>query len=86
MSHTQAVDAVIYQTIEEVTGNPLSDIRVDADLVEDLGVSAGELAKIINKVQHKLDFVITEDAKLELYDNAETVGDLVDIIEEEYEF
>lgn len=89
-SHQHTVDTsveqVIKKTIEEVTGNGINDIRPEADLVEDLGISSGELLKIVKTIETKLGIVLSADAKHEVFDMAESVQQLTDIVSEEYEF
>lgn len=81
-----AIDQVIRKTIEEVTGNGFGDIRPESDLVEDLGISPSELLNIVNKIQNKLEIMLSIEAKKEVLEDAESVQDLVDIIAEEYEY
>lgn len=80
------VEKTVKKIIEEVTGNSTADIRHEADLVDDLGITFSELTKIIIKIQHELEIALTESAKREILDEAESVRDLMEIVEEEYEF
>ena len=79
-------DQVIKKTIEEVTGNSATDIKPDSDLVEDLGISNEEMLNIIKRVQLKLQIELSSEAKKELMREAQSVQDLIDIVQEEYEF
>lgn len=81
-----SIDQVVKKTIEEVTGNGISDIRAESDLIEDLGISNAELLNIVKKIQNKLEIELSTEAKQELFEEAEVVQDVVDIIAEEYEF
>lgn len=81
-----AIDQVVRKTIEEVTGNGFNDIRLEADLIEDLGISNTELLNIMKKIQVKLEIELSSEARQELFEEAESVQDLVDIFSEEYEF
>jgi acyl carrier protein len=81
-----SIDQVVKRTIEEVTGNGLNDIRPESDLIEDLGISNAELLNIVKKIQNKLEIELSIEAKQELFEEAEVVQDVVDIIAEEYEF
>lgn len=85
-SQTSSVDSVVRKTIEEITGNMFADIHADADLVEDLGISRAELVKIMRRVQDVLEIELSAEAKKEILEDAEQVSDLVEVIEEEYEF
>lgn len=85
-TNDNSVDQIIRKTIEEVTGNGFNEIRPESDLVEDLGISSGELLNIVKKVQTKLEIELSTDAKHELFDEAQSVQDLVNIFAEEYEF
>lgn len=84
-STSNAVQTTLKQVIEEVTGNVANDIHDDADLVEDLGISRIELSKILSTSSNKLEIVLSDYARQELM-RSETVGDLIDILQEEYEF
>lgn len=81
-----SIDQVVKKTIEEVTGNGFGDIRPESDLIEDLGISNAELLNIVKKIQNKLEIELSIEAKQELFEEAEVVQDVVDIIAEEYEF
>lgn len=85
-SHQVNLDLMVKQTIEEVTGNQLKDIRHDSDLIEDLGITRAELAKIITTTQDKLEIFLSENAKREILEEVQDVSDLIAIFEEEYEF
>lgn len=85
MNSSMNLESIVKQKIEEVTGNALSDIHPDADLVEDLGISSGEMLKIVKKIEFALEIELTTAARSEVLD-AVTVRDLVEIIEEEYEY
>lgn len=80
------IDQVVKKTIEEVTGNGFNDIHPEADLVEDLGISNAELLNIMKKIQVRLEIELSPEARQELFEEAESVQDLVDIFAEEYEF
>lgn len=79
------VELTLRHIIEEITGNNPNDIHLHADLVEDLGISQIELLKIINAAQTKLEISFGEKTKQELL-ASDTVGDMVEIFEEEYEY
>lgn len=81
----QSLDLIIRQTIEEVTGNLIKDIRLESDLVEDLGMTRSELSNMIVKVEQKLELSLSDDAKREIL-SAEFVEDVVEIVQDEYEF
>jgi acyl carrier protein len=80
------IDQVVRKTIEEVTGNGFNDIRPESDLIEDLGMSNAELLNIVKKIQTRLEIELSTEARLEVFEEAECVQDLVDIFAEEYEF
>ena len=82
---SSSVDHLVRQTIEEVTGNALSDVLPGADLVEDLGISGTEMLKIMKKIEFTLDLEFPTHVKSELLGSV-TVQDLVEIIAEEYEY
>lgn len=83
--HDDQVDQIVKKNIELVTGNGFSDIRPESDLIEDLGISTSELHAIINKIQSDLQIDLSSQAKSEVM-YAESVQDLLDIIQEEYAF
>jgi acyl carrier protein len=80
------VDEVVRKTIEEITGNSLKDISAESHLEDDLGISTSELMNIINKIQMKLEFELSGRARAEILSEAEYVQDMIEIINEEYEF
>ncbi len=80
------VDSILRKSIEEITGNVITDIRPEADLVEDLGISRAELIKIMRRVQDVLEIELSSEAKKEILEDAESVTDVVAVISEEYEF
>ena len=83
---SSSVDLIVRKAIESVTGNSFHDIRPDVDLADDLGISLSELSKIMIKAQDDLEISLTDSAKREIREEAESVRDLIEIFEEEYEF
>lgn len=81
-----SVEYVVRRMIEEVTGNSFADAQLSAELENDLSVSPAELIKIVKKVEEKLDIVLTALSREEILKNADTVHDIVEIVEEEYEY
>lgn len=80
------IDDIVKKTIEEVTGHPAREISMESDLEEDLGISVVELLNIVRKIQFELQIELAPEAKEELLEVAQSVQDLVEIIEEEYVF
>jgi acyl carrier protein len=74
---------IVQSIIADTTGNEIDDITLDADLEEDLGINMiNEFPAIVTKI--KLDI---PDVKLPITSVLEctTVGELVDLIDEERE-
>lgn len=85
-NQSNSVDTLVRKTIEEITGNVITDIRSESDLVEDLGISTAELVKIMRRIQDSLEIELSPEAKKEILEEAENVADVVDVIAEEYEY